>query len=176
MDYVLNVFKGEEFLFAIGGKHMNYVNVIWWQLEKLIDIINDSKEVSKNQLLSNIIKYTEYFNLASDGFCSKGLKLDITNKTIEVDHIQLYNFEDVTHYNCGRELVKVDGEYKIEYEACDEEPFDVDYIEFDLDLLSKKILSFDELLKVANFINGLLDEYKRDCIVNNEKFLLLTEI
>ena len=35
-DYVINVYKKGEFLFAIGGKNMAYDNVIWWQLEELV--------------------------------------------------------------------------------------------------------------------------------------------
>ena len=39
MDYVLNIYNGNEFMFAVGGKHMNYHNVIWCELEKLISVV-----------------------------------------------------------------------------------------------------------------------------------------
>ena len=104
-----------------------------------------------------------------------GCSLNITDKTIIVDHLQLYDLNEVTFYNCGRELVKTDNNYFVKYEGFDE-LFDVDYINYDLELLQKKTLTFDEFKEVSSLINGLIDDNKIDVIVNDSKFLLLTEI
>lgn len=175
MDYVLNVYKGNEFMFAIGGKHMNYDNVIWYELEKLTNVVENYNELNKEELLKNIQSKCEYFTIVMDSEYKDGCSLNITDKTIIVDHLQLYDLNEVTFYNCGRELVKTDNNYFVKYEGFDE-LFDVDYINYDLELLQKKTLTFDEFKEVSSLINGLIDDNKIDVIVNDSKFLLLTEI
>lgn len=175
MDYVLNVYKGNVFMFAIGGKHMNYDNVIWYELEKLTNVVENYNELNKEELLKNIQSKCEYFTIVMDSEYKDGCSLNITDKTIIVDHLQLYDLNEVTFYNCGRELVKTDNNYFVKYEGFDE-LFDVDYINYDLELLQKKTLTFDEFKEVSSLINGLIDDNKIDVIVNDSKFLLLTEI
>lgn len=175
MDYVLNVYNGNEFLFAIGGKHMNYDNVIWWQLVELIKVVENSKCVNKEQLLKEIQEKAEYFKIVKDYEIEEASNLNIQDNTITVNHLQIYDFNDVNLYNCGRELVKVNSEYFIKYEGCDE-LFDVENIDFDITLLQKKVLTFNEVKEVASLIDGLLSLDKNDVIINNKKFLLLTEI
>lgn len=175
MDYVLNVYKGNEFMFAVGGKHMNYDNVIWYELEKLTNVVENYNELNKEELLKNIQSNCEYFTIVMDSEYKDGCSLNITDKTITVDHLQLYDLNEVTFYNCGRELVRVDNDYFVKYEGCDE-LFDVDYINYDLELLQKKLLTFDEFKEISSLVNGLIDDNKFDVIVNDSKFLLLTEI
>ena len=175
MDYVLNVCKNKEFLFAIGGKHMNYDNVIWWQLEELIKVIEESNSLNTEELIKDIQGKSVYFTFVMNEPYDNGMVLDIANKTITVDHLQLYDFDDVTKYNCGRELKLIDNKYFVEYDAFDE-MLDVDYATFNLELLSKRIMSFEEFKKISSFIHSLLNYDKYDVIINNCKFLLLTEI
>ena len=175
MDYVLNIYKENEFLFAIGGRHMNYDNVIWWQLGKLIKVVKNGKELSTEELIKNIQAEAEYFVTVLDHPHDQGSVMDIAKETINVPHLQLYSFEDAIFYNCGRELVKENGVLMVKYEACDE-VFDVDYAEFDLSLLQKEVLTFDEFNVIASFIDDLLHQDKVDVIINNEKYLVLTEI
>lgn len=174
MDYILNIYKDEKFLYAIGGKNMNYDNVIWWQLSKLINVINKNPEVEPSKLLELIKEESEYLQIVLDKPYLNEPSLDLTNKTIEINHMNLYDFEDVA-LNFDKELVKMGDLYKIKYYG-EDELFDVKYIESDLSLLEKTKLSFDELLTIANFIHELIDTNEVDYIINNKKALILTEI
>ena len=175
MDYVLNVYRDNEFLFAIGGKHMNYDNIIWWQLEELMKVVIEYENLSKEHLVNKIKENTTYFRILLDKPQKYGCTLDITNKTITIDHVHIYDFDEATFYNCGRELRWIGNSYYVQYEGMDE-LFNVAYAEFDLELLTKEILTFDEMKNVAGFINNLISEDKTDVILNNEKYLLLSEI
>lgn len=174
MDYILNVFRNKEFLFAIGGKHMNYDNVIWWQLDKVINIV-ESGCYSKEQLIDSIVNNTEYFKIILNEECSFGDKLDITNKTIVKPCLQLFALDEVNYKNCSRELLKIDNKYFIKIED-DDDMYDVCHKEFDIRLLMKKEISFEEYKIISKFIDDLLNEYQNDIIINNELFLWLTEI
>ncbi len=46
-DYAIKVFNEDKYICVITLKHSNYDNVIWWQLETLIDAYRN-KEISKN--------------------------------------------------------------------------------------------------------------------------------
>lgn len=172
MDYILNVFRNKEFLFAIGRKHMNYDNVIWWQLEELINVVSENENTPKEELVNKIQNKCVYFQFVMNEEQTGEPVLDLSNKTIEINHMNLYNLDDVTYSEVGRNLIQIEEELKIKYE-CDEEIFDLKYVESDLELLSKKIMTFDEALKVSKFINGLIETYESDFIVNNEKALIL---
>ena len=176
MDYVLNVFKENEFLYAIGGNYMNYDNVIWWQLEELINVVNNNESLTPDELLKLIQDKCDYFTIVLNEEQKNEPVLDLTNKTIGINHMNLFDFDEVTFSNVGRKLINVTGELKIEYEYTDEEPFDVTHINFDLDLLNKKTLKYNELITVAGFINDLINKSESDLIINNEKALLLTSI
>lgn len=173
MDYVLNVYKENEFLFAIGGKHMNYDNVIWWQLKELIKLINEAGETSSEELLTKITNNSEYFKIVLDKEYEGQPILDLSNKTIGINNMNLYDFNEVTFNNCERELVWVNDELMIKYDG-EDEPFDIKYIEFDLELLMKETMTFGELLIVAEFINKNIVAENVDLIINNKKVLLLS--
>lgn len=175
MDYVLNIYRNEKFLFAIGGKHMNYDNIIWWQLGKLVNIIEEFGEENKEILIDKIVNNTEYFKIVLNKVQKCGCDLDVTNKTITVDHIQLYDLDEGKLEDFGRELKLIEGNYLVQYEGIDE-LFEVNHETFDIELLGKKLLTFDELKVVDSFIDSLICNDKTDIILNNKKYLLLTEI
>ena len=174
MDYILNVYKDEKFLYAIGGKNMNYDNVIWWQLSKMISVINKNAEADPNTLLKLIREECEYLQIVLDKPYLNKPSLDLTNKTIEINHMNLYDFEDVA-LNFDKELVKIGELYKIKFKG-EKEQFDIKYIEYDLKLLEKTKLTFEELLTVSDFIHKLIDTNEVDYIINTQKALILTEI
>ena len=171
MDYVLNVYKDNNFIFGIAGSHMNYDNVLWWQLEKVINIVNNIK--NENELVDCITKNTEYFNIVLDKEYIGEPILNLTNKTIDIKNINVYDFKDVTYTNVGRDLKIINDEYYICY---DNELFLVDNVNFDEELLLKKTLTFDEFFKVSTFFQDLQKDYETDFILNNNKAICLTEI
>ena len=155
---------------------MNYDNVIWWQLDELINVVSKNETATAEELLEKIQNKCAYFSIFLDEEQKGEPVLDLTKKTIDINHMNLFDFEDVTFKNVGKKLIRVDDDFKIEYEYADEEPFDVTHINYDLDLLCKNTLNYDELLTIARFINELINKSECDFIVNNEKALLLTSI
>ena len=174
MDFALNIYKGNEFVVAIGGKHMSYDNVIWWQLDKVINII-ESSFLTKEELIELIINNTEYFDIILDEECTFGNKLDITNKTIVKPCLQLFDLNEVCYKNCSRELMKIDNRYFIKIDG-DNDIYDIYHKDFDISLLTKEEISFEEYKIISKFIDDSLNECQTDIIINNEIFLWLTEI
>ena len=174
MDYVLNVYKNEEFLFAIGGKHMNYDNVIWWQLEELLKVVKSNKG-SKEELLKEIQSKATYFRFVFDKVYEGEPSIDIEREVIDMPYMPLYEFEEVDGIDCIIKLVKKEDGYYAEYD--DGEQFKMEYVEFEEELLRKERVSFEEFLKVSNFMNSIQDlENDTDFILNNKLVLRLNSI
>ena len=174
MDYVLNVYQNEEFLFAIGGNNMNYDNYIWWQLEELIKVVRTNKG-SKEELLKEIQKNAVYFRFVFDEFQEDEPIIDIDKETIDMPYVPLFQFDEVCKAECCIDLVKKEDGYYAEYEEGD--LFKMENVEFDEELLRKTKVSFEEFLTISNFINSIQElENDTDFILNNSLVLRLNFI
>lgn len=171
MDYILNVYAGNEFVCCLGGKHMNYDNVIWWQLSKVIKEYR-GKKITKEELQNTIETVSEYFVVLENVEAIKGEpSIDLINETIEKPELSIYNFDEVTKESCDFSLVKENGKYWSQYDV--EQLYPMENVSFNEDLLNKKVVSFNELLEINEFVETLSD---REYILNNNKVLVLNLI
>ena len=174
MDYILNVYKDGEFLFAVGGNYMDYDNVIWWQLEELVKVVR-SNNSSKEKLLEDIQDKAFYFKYVLNEVEEHSPSIDIKKEFIDMHWMPIYEFEDVCQDECCIDLVKIDDKYFAKY--CDDNLYPMPNVEFDEKLLRKTRVSFDEFLKISNFMNSIQDlENDTDFILNNSKVLRLNSI
>ena len=171
MDYILNVYKNGKFLFAIGGKHMAYDNVIWWQLEELVKVVKEYKG-SNIELLKEIQSNAVYFAFVLDEVYEGEPIIDVEKQIIDMPYVPLYEFEEVNGVDCPIKLVEKEDGYYGDYE--DGDLYKMEYVEFDEELFRKGRVSFEEFLKVADFMNSIQDlENDTDFILNNKKVLRL---
>ena len=174
MDYVLNVYKNEEFLFAIGGNHMYYDNVIWWQLEELIKVVKSNVK-AKEDLIKEINENAGYFRYVLNEVQVDEPSIDIEKEVIDMPYVPLFQFNEVCIADCCIDLVKKEDGYYAEYD--DNEQYKMEYVEFDENLLRKDKVTFEEFLKISNFINSIQDlDNDTDFILNNNLVLRLNVI
>ena len=178
MDYILNVYEDDKFLFAIGGSHMNYDNVIWWQLEELISVVENYKDYSKDELIKEITARASYFKLIKCGEneYKDEPKIDIGKRIIEKPYVPIFNnFDEVCEETPINKIIKKEDGYYSEYDVGDQ--YKMSHVEFDTSLLYSTIVTFEEFLKIAKFIISIQDlENDTDFILNNSLVLRLNSI
>ena len=177
MDYVLNVYFKDEFICSLGGKNMNYDNVIWYELSDLIDSYKD-KNITREFMVETISKISDYFNvLDNENAIENEPAIDFTNQTLDKPMFMIYEFDEVSSFECGFDLIKKDDAYFTKYD--EEFVLPIISITGDEELLNKKKVSFDELMEIVNFVNDIYSEktdYDKDFILNNNKVLVLNII
>ena len=164
-DYTITVKRNNQKICSVGGCNMNYDNVIWWQLNKLVEIVQSGFE-TKDDLISKIENGTEYFHEDNDLPNNDAPILNLDSKTIEVPFIPVYRPEEVSKEECCIDLKIRDGEYYSVYD--DDEEYKMEKVEFDdVELLRKRTMSFDEFAKVSAFIDKLIVSGETDFVLNN---------
>ena len=169
-DHTIVIKKDNKILCAFGSKNMaGYDNVHWWVLEKLVGIISNGF-TSVEALIKNIEETTVYLHPTTEPYGDSDV-IDLDNNTLTMPYFPLYNPEEVSKENCCIDLRKEGDDYYSIYE--DGEGFLMPHVQFDdVELLRKSVVSIDEFKKVANFVNGLIDEYNDTDFVLNNTFII----
>lgn len=163
-DYTIAIKKNNEIICTVGGNNMDYDNVIWWQLSKLLEIVEKGFN-SKDELASVIESETEYFELTDDA--NESAILDLDNKTISLPTFPLFNLEEVCPEECCISLKIKDDQYYAVYE--DGQEYLMENVEFDdVKLLKKENVSLEEFKKISNFVDKLIINGETDYLLNHK--------
>ena len=167
-EYLISIKNNNKIICTVGANNLEYDNVLWWQLEKLIKIVKEGFN-SKEDLLSRIENKCEYFHRTKTSKnCNVLIDLDkgIMNKPF----FPVYKPEEVSKENCCIDLKIKDGKHYAVYE---EEEFPMEYISFKKpELLNKKEVTLDECLEITEFVSSLLNPSEiTDYVLNNESII-----
>lgn len=169
VDFVVSIKKDNKVFCKLGGKHTAYDDIMWWQLEKLVKILEEGFE-SKEDLVEKVESETEYLHLTCDEY-DADCEIDLDNQTVVLPFIPLYRPEDVCKEECCIDLKVIDGKYYAVYDVDDEYPMTYVYFEKE-ELLDKKNVSMNEFKEITTFINNIINEYNDTDFVLNDKFIL----
>ena len=162
-DYNLTIKKNNQVMCTVGGHNVNYDNYLWWQLEKLINIVESGFD-SKEDLISKIESNTEYFRESDEEYEDNPV-LDLDNMTIDMPVFPVYKQEEVSPEECCINLKTIDGELYADYG--DDEVYLMDHVSFDdVSLLTKKNVSIEEFKKVCRFVSSIIEDDKTDFVLN----------
>ena len=164
-DYTIRIKKDNRTICAIGANHLQYDNVIWWQLAKLVKIVSGGF-ATVEQLAKMIEDGTEYFHQAAE-YADSDPVLDLDSETIDMPWFPVYKQEEVCPEECCISLKIKDGKYYSVYE--DGEEYLMNNVEFDdADLLKKRTVSLKEFKKVCDFVDRIIMNDETDFVLNKE--------
>ena len=177
MDYTLNIYNNGTYICTLGANHLYYDNFIWWKLSELIKAY-ENQEISKESL-DKAFETIGFFYVIDEDDAQKYATdyIDFTKKVISLPDVPLFEFDDVED-NTPIKVVNRNGQYFALYD--DDEEYPMSHVEFnDMDLLFKKVVTFKEFEKIANFMMDIQDEHPEndtDFILNNTYVLRLFNI
>ena len=171
MDFILNVFNGDEFVLSLCGSNMYYDNVIWWELSNLIKKFRGLR-VTKKQLIDYVKRESFYFCICGLDYeeIKDNPNIDFVHQRIDNKKLMIEEFENVSD-EFDVLLIKKDNNYYVQYE--DDSKYLLQRVYCNQDLIDKKVLSFSEFLILSDFIDECLEINDYDYILNDNLFLRL---
>ena len=164
MKTAIQIKKENKIICVLNGRYvMDYDNFQWSELALLVNVARKGFK-DKEEFLKNLEEAGSRFYEVEAGSSDSPI-LDLDTNTFILLSFPIYKFEEVNKDNCCIDLLKKDDRYYAVYE--DEEVL-MNYVSFDKDLLTKTTMTFDELSKVNDFVNSLLDTGYTDFVLNNE--------
>ena len=107
-DYALNVYYNEEYVCTLVANHAGcYDNVIWWQLNELIQKYKDN-EISEKIFDETLKTHSEYFELYKGDQLMTTKKIDFSKKIISLPTCPIYTMKQFEE--CWGDVAKIKKE------------------------------------------------------------------
>lgn len=155
--YNFEITNGNKEILMLSAHEPFYDNVIYWQLAKLIDVLEQGVE-DERMLVSRVYSNTDYFILSSDDFDPEVI-IDLKAKTVtNPSTIYLYkNIEELSKDYLNNVIYREeDGKVYAKWDGEDE--YEIKKVSInDETLFTKKVLSFEEIKILDTFIAYLID-------------------
>lgn len=167
--------NGSEDIAMLSAHNVDYDNVSYWQVAKLINVIEQGIDDIR-MFISRVYSDTDYFRLST-------LDSD-PDVVIDIEAETVTNFFGTSIYSNIKELSE---DYPVEDVAYREEngkayakwkydnEYEIKKVYFDQEeLFTKKVLTFDEVKKLDTFIGYLLDMGDLEYILPSGSIIRLT--
>ncbi len=166
--YIIKIIKNQKtFMTLCADNNVNYDNCIWWQLSKLVKLLQSSK-LAKDELISEIEKNVEYFRCYVE-IDHADLVINLDTNTMNKPSVPVYRFNEVKQETCCIDLLKENGQYFAVYE--DGSKYQMKNVNYNYDLLIANEVTLDEFISIADFIDSLVAGDETDYILNGEKVM-----
>ena len=172
-DYTIKIRKNGKIICALGGENMNYDNVLWLELSKLLSIVKKGFQ-NKNELLDIVASQTDYLKETYTFDDTDGV-IDLDLQTIDIPQISFFKLDEVSQNDCFIELEKKNGKYYAIYEGGEKFPV-FDLLLDEPKLLTERTLTFNDFEKLSYLIETLVNIGENDVVVNNNYLLRLSYI